>query len=54
MLPRIGCYCKIMVFSPFKLEVTYYHLSRVTMMITILTSVKTPKIHFKSKIYIIT
>ena len=25
MLARIGCYCKIMVFSPLKLEVTYYH-----------------------------
>ena len=24
MLARIGCYCKIMVFSPLKLEVTYY------------------------------
>ena len=27
MLARIGCYCKIMVFSPLKLEVTYYHSS---------------------------
>ena len=25
MLARIGCYCNIMVFSPFKVEVTYYH-----------------------------
>ena len=25
MLARIGCYCKIMLFSPFKLEVTYCH-----------------------------
>ena len=24
ILAHIGCYCKIMVFSPFKLEVTYY------------------------------
>ena len=24
MLARIGSYCKIMVFGPFKLEVTYY------------------------------
>ena len=28
MLARIGCYCKIMVFSPLKLEVTYYHSSK--------------------------
>ena len=28
ILARIGCYCKIMVFSPFKLEVTYYHSSK--------------------------
>ena len=28
MLARIGCYCKIMVFSPLKLEVTYYHSSQ--------------------------
>ena len=28
MLGRIGCYCKIMVFSPLKLEVTYYHSSK--------------------------
>ena len=26
MLARIGCYCKIMVFSPLKLEVTYYQI----------------------------
>ena len=25
MLARIGCYCNIMVFSPFKVKVTYYH-----------------------------
>ena len=25
MLARIGCYSKIMVFSPFKVKVTYYH-----------------------------
>ena len=25
MLARIGCYCNIMVFSPFKVNVTYYH-----------------------------
>ena len=24
-LARIGCYCNIMVFSPFKVKVTYYH-----------------------------
>ena len=28
MLARIGCYYKIMVFSPLKLEVTYYHSSK--------------------------
>ena len=28
MLTRIGCYCKSMVFSPLKLEVTYYHSSK--------------------------
>ena len=28
MLARIGCYCKIMVFSTFKLQVTYYHSSK--------------------------
>ena len=27
VLARIGSYCKIMVFSPFKFEVTYYHSS---------------------------
>ena len=25
MLARIGCYCNIMVFSPFKVKVTHYH-----------------------------
>ena len=25
MLARIGCYCNIMVLSPFKVKVTYYH-----------------------------
>ena len=25
MLALIGCYCDIMVFSPFKAKVTYYH-----------------------------
>ena len=25
MLARIGCYCNIMVFIPFKVKVTYYH-----------------------------
>ena len=25
MLARIGFYCNIMVFSPFKVKVTYYH-----------------------------
>ena len=25
MLARIGCYCNIMVFSPFNVKVTYYH-----------------------------
>ena len=25
MLACIGCYCNIMVFSPFKVKVTYYH-----------------------------
>ena len=25
MLARIGCYCNIMVFSPFEVKVTYYH-----------------------------
>ena len=25
MLARIGCYCNITVFSPFKVKVTYYH-----------------------------
>ena len=25
MLARIGCYCNVMVFSPFKVKVTYYH-----------------------------
>ena len=25
MLGRIGCYCNIMVFSPFNVKVTYYH-----------------------------
>ena len=25
MLARIGCYCNIMVFSPFQVKVTYYH-----------------------------
>ena len=25
MLARIGCYCNIMVFSTFKVKVTYYH-----------------------------
>ena len=25
MLAHIGCYCNIMVFSPFKVKVTYYH-----------------------------
>ena len=24
MLARMGCYCNIMVFSPFKVQVTYY------------------------------
>ena len=28
MLAHIGCYCKIMVFSPFKVKVTYYHSYR--------------------------
>ena len=28
MLAHIGCNCKIMVFSPLKLEVTYYHSSK--------------------------
>ena len=28
MLARIGSYCKIMVFSPFKVQVTYYHSSK--------------------------
>ena len=28
MLARIGCNCKIMVFSPLKLEVTYHHSSK--------------------------
>ena len=28
MLARIGCYCKIMVFSPFKVKVIYYHSSK--------------------------
>ena len=27
MLVRIGCYCKIMVFSPFKVLVTHHHSS---------------------------
>ena len=30
MLAHIGCYCKIMVFSPLKLEVTYSHSSKVS------------------------
>ena len=25
MLARIGCYCNIMVFSPFNVKVTYYY-----------------------------
>ena len=25
MLARTDCYCNIMVFSPFKVKVTYYH-----------------------------
>ena len=25
MLARIGCYCNIMVFSPYEVKVTYYH-----------------------------
>ena len=28
MLARIDCYCKIMVFSPFKAKDTYYHSSK--------------------------
>ena len=28
MLASIGSYCKIMVFSPFKVQVTYYHSSK--------------------------
>ena len=28
MLARIGSYCKMMVFSPFKVQVTYYHSSK--------------------------
>ena len=28
MLARMACYCKIMAFSPFKLEIIYYHSSK--------------------------
>ena len=28
MLARIDCYCKILVFGPFKLEVIYCHSSK--------------------------
>ena len=30
MLARIGCYCNIMVFSPFKVKVTYQWLIGAT------------------------
>ena len=25
LLANMGCYCKMVVFSPFKLEISYYH-----------------------------
>ena len=52
--PSMGCYCKIMVSSPFKLEITYYHSSKNNKWWCPFEPQKTPKMHCKNPISIIT
>ena len=53
LLPCMGCYCKMVVFSPFKLEIPYYHLSKSNKQWCPFQPLKNPKMHCKNQIPII-